>query len=56
MTTLTMRQKLMSCLAGAEENKVKAIFILLERDIDEGEAFLLSDEQLDILGRRKSCI
>jgi hypothetical protein len=49
MTTLTMRQKLMSYLADAEESKVKAIYTLLERDIDEGDAFLLSDEQLDIL-------
>ncbi|RWY57365.1 hypothetical protein [Mucilaginibacter gilvus] len=49
MTTLNMRQKIISYLADAEENKVKAIYTLLERDIDEGEAFLLSDEQLDIL-------
>ncbi len=49
MTTLTMRQKLMSYLADAEESKVKAIYTLLERDIDEGDAFLLSDEQIEIL-------
>lgn len=49
MTTLTMRQKLMSYLADAEDNKVKAIYTLLERDIDEEDAFLLSEEQFDIL-------
>jgi hypothetical protein len=49
MATLTIRQKLLSYLADAEENKVKAIYTLLERDIDEDGSFLLSDEQLGIL-------
>ncbi len=53
MTTLTMRQKLMSYLADAEDSKVKAIYTLLERDIYEGDTFKLSDEQLSILEKER---
>lgn len=49
MTTLTIRQKLMTYLADADDNKVKAIYTLLEKEIQEEESFVLSDEQMQIL-------
>lgn len=49
MTTLTIRQKLMSYLAEADDSKVKAIYTLLERDIHDEDTFKLTDEQLQIL-------
>jgi hypothetical protein len=33
MATLTIRQKLMTYLADADDSKIKAIYTLLERDI-----------------------
>ncbi|QEC75928.1 hypothetical protein [Mucilaginibacter ginsenosidivorax] len=53
MTTLTMRQKLMSYLADADDSKVNALYKLLERDIQEEEVFTLSNEQLDILKKER---
>ncbi len=50
MATLSIRQKLMSYLATADDNKVKAIYTLLEADITEPR-FVLSNEQLSILDR-----
>jgi hypothetical protein len=44
MTTLTMRQKLITYLAGADDSKVKAIYTLLKRDIHEDNSFELGDE------------
>jgi hypothetical protein len=49
MTTLTIRQKLMTYLADADDSKVKAIYTLLEREIQEGDSFALTDEQISIL-------
>ncbi|HZX58968.1 MAG TPA: hypothetical protein VFE54_09585, partial [Mucilaginibacter sp.] len=43
--------RLISYLAEADDNKVKAIYTLLENDIDQKERFVLSDEQLEILNR-----
>jgi hypothetical protein len=51
MATLTIRQKLMTYLADAEESKVKAIYTLLEKDIQEDHSFILTDEQLQILDK-----
>jgi len=51
MATLTIRQKLMTYLANAEESKVKAIYTLLEKDIQEDNSFTLTDEQLQILDK-----
>ena len=50
MTTITMRQKLMTYLADADDSKVKALYTLLENDIDEN-TFVLTNEQLKILDR-----
>lgn len=53
MTTLTIRQKLMTYLADADDSKVKAIYTLLEREIREDDIFTLSDEQLQILDEER---
>jgi len=49
MTTATIRQKLMTYLADADDSKVKALYTLLEKDIQEEKTFALSDEQMQIL-------
>ena len=53
MTTLTIRQKLMTYLADADDSKVKAIYTLLEREIREDDIFTLSEEQLQILDKER---
>ncbi len=50
MATLSIRQKLISYLATADDSKVKAIYTLLEADITE-PTFALSIDQLEILDR-----
>ena len=49
MTTTAIRQKLMTYLAGADDSKVKAIYTLVEADINKEATFELTDEQLRIL-------
>ena len=49
MATLSIRQKLLSYLATADDNKVQAVFTLLESDIQNESKFTLTDEQLAIL-------
>jgi hypothetical protein len=53
MTTLTIRQKLMTYLADADDSKVKAIYTLLEREIRKDDIFTLSEEQLQILDEER---
>jgi hypothetical protein len=48
MTTATIRHRLISYLADADDNKIKAIYILLEKEIEEKGSFALTDEQLEI--------
>ncbi len=48
MTVLAIRQKLMTYLADADDSKVKALYTLLERDI-EADNYTLTDEQFEIL-------
>lgn len=50
MATLSIRQKLISYLATADDSKVKAIYTLLEADITD-PSFALSTDQLAILDR-----
>ena len=54
MTTLTIRQKLMTYLADADDSKVKAIYTLLEREIQEGDTFALTDDQISILEKEQA--
>jgi len=53
-TTLSIRQKLMTYLADANDSKVKAIYTLLEREIKEEGDFKLTDEQLGILDKERA--
>jgi len=53
MATLTIRQKLISYLADADDSKVNAIYTLVENDIQEEPAFFLTDEQLAILDEER---
>jgi len=48
MTTATIRKKLITYLADADDSKVKAIYTLLEDDIRLDE-ISFTDEQLQIL-------
>ena len=49
MTTSSIRQKLITYLADADDNKVRAIYTLLKNDIFDGTNLVLTDEQWDIL-------
>jgi hypothetical protein len=49
MTTTAIRQKLMTYLADADDSKVKAIYTLVEGDMNKVGAFELTGEQLGIL-------
>lgn len=53
MTISAIRNRLMSYLAEADDNKIKAVYTLLEKDIEEKHSFILSDEQLQILERER---
>ena len=53
MTTLSIRQKLITYLADAEDSKVKAIYTLLEREIQDEGTFQLTDEQFQILDEER---
>lgn len=44
-----MRQKLISYLTDVDDSKVKAIYTVLEKEIEYSTAFELSDEQMQIL-------
>ncbi|HTK22021.1 MAG TPA: hypothetical protein VL442_21030 [Mucilaginibacter sp.] len=53
MTIAAIRSRLISYLANADDNKIKAVYTLLEKDIEEKETFVLSDEQLEILEKER---
>ena len=53
MTITAIRNRLMSYLANADDNKIKAVYTLLEKDIDEKDLFVLSEEQLQILDKER---
>ncbi|WP_426671496.1 hypothetical protein ACPPVU_09685 [Mucilaginibacter sp. McL0603] len=53
MTITAIRHRLISYLADPDDNKVKAVFTLLEKEIDEKQLFVLSDEQLQILDKER---
>jgi len=54
MTTLAIRKKLMTYLADADDSKVKALYTLLEKEIQQDEPFALTDEQLRILEKERA--
>ena len=53
MTIAAIRSRLISYLADADDSKVKAVYTLLEKEIENDQAFVLSDEQLQILDRER---
>jgi flagellar basal body rod protein FlgB len=53
MATLTIRQKLITYLADADDSKIKAIYTLLESDIKDENTVNLTKEQLAILDKER---
>jgi hypothetical protein len=53
MTITAIRHRLISYLADADDNKVKAVYTLLEKEIDDKQLFVLSEEQLLILDKER---
>jgi hypothetical protein len=53
MATLTVRQKLMTYLADADDSKVNALYTLLQNDIKQEDAFILTAEQFQILEKER---
>ncbi len=49
MTVNTIRKKLMGYLADADQKKLKALYTLLEDDIQEAEKNVFTKEQLSLL-------
>lgn len=55
MTTLTMREKLLTYFADAEESKVQAFYTILEREIEDlDDTFVLTDEHYQILNEERA--
>jgi hypothetical protein len=54
METSTAREKLMTYLADADENKINALYTLLEKDIEEEHTYQLTDEQYLILKEERA--
>lgn len=53
MTSTAIRQRLITFLSDAEDNKIKAIYTLLEREIEAEKSFTLSDQHLEILDQQR---
>jgi hypothetical protein len=53
MAALSIRQKLMTYLADADDSTVKAIYTLLKIDNKEEGTFKLSKKQLQILDKER---
>jgi len=53
MTSTAIRQRLITYLSDAEDNKIKALYTLLENDIVAESSFSISEEHLDILDRER---
>jgi hypothetical protein len=53
MTTVAIRKKLMTYLADADDSKVKALYTLLEKEIQEEDSFVLTNQQLQILEKER---
>ena len=49
MTTSTIRKKLITYLADADDSKVKPLYILLERELEKKDTVVLTNEQLVVL-------
>jgi hypothetical protein len=49
MTTIAIRQKLMTYIADADEKKIRGLYLLMEEDIKANESFQLSEEEIKFL-------
>ncbi len=53
MTTTAIWKKLMTCLADADDKKVKGLYMLVEDEISSAGKFKLTDEHIRILEEKK---
>lgn len=53
MSTSELREKLISYLTKADNKKIKALYILLEDEIDAVDDFVLTDEHKKILDEER---
>lgn len=53
MTSTAIRQRLITYLSDAEDNKIKAIYTLLENEIENEKSFSLTKEHLEILDKER---
>ncbi|GGH12673.1 hypothetical protein [Pedobacter zeae] len=53
MTSTAIRQRLITYLSDAEDNKIRAIYTLLEKEIEGEQSFSLTEEHLEILDRER---
>lgn len=53
MTSTAIRQRLITYLSDAEDNKIKAIYTLLENEIENEKSFKLTEEHLEILDKER---
>ena len=51
MTVAAIRKKLKMYVDDIDDKKVKALYTLLEEDIEDSTSFVLTDEHLRILNR-----
>ena len=54
MNTATIRQRLHGYLETADEKKVKAIYTMLEDEINQQHGFVLSEEQIALLDEERA--
>lgn len=54
MNTATIRQRLHSYLETADEKKVKAIYTMVEDEINQQHGFVLSEEQVALLDEERA--
>ncbi len=53
MTKTALRQRLITYLADADDSKVKAVYTLLQHEIEEQNSFSLTLEQKEILEQER---
>jgi len=53
MTSTAIRQRLITYLSDAEDSKIKAIYTLLENEIENEKSFCLTQEHLEILDKER---
>ncbi len=53
MTSSTIRKKLMTYIADADDKKVKGLYMLVEDEITGGEKFKLSAEHLKLVEQER---